>query len=584
LLKFLFLFFICFQLYAQDNNTAISINEFKISVDEFSTRLNNLPQKSRTSIADVKEDLICSLIAEAILADQVNPEQLASHEKISLLTEQYHNEALYELWMESEIRNKIRIDESELQKSFKHFREQKILEFWTFNNKESAAKTRLKLNGGGIPGMDPQNKILDFGESLPEVEEAVFYLNPGELSHPVLIDSTYYLFRLKNTITHPYHSKYDYNYWKPSLEKIIRQRKEKKILDEQLHELMKYKEFTIDGTAFNFLHDQLYPFIYSNSNTNTSSPELIQLEIGSNFNKHENSFDKVLIYFNNGNQWTVRDFWKKLAVSPYPLNYKNPYDLKPGLKDVIQRTILLETLAQNARSKGYNKTGYVQNESQMWTRNILASAYIEAQRCAVNLSESELITYYDSNKNSFIKPDLYNIVPLIVKEKSLADELYSQIINGSDIIPLSEKYSINKLGLDSSNPGIYITKDAWGPIGSALSGMRIGQVSSPLKLNDGNYALIKLLEIKNSVLYTYNEIRDKIVFILTEKKIQNAVSEYLQKVVNSYNIKINRNLIDNVEYYGGDVVVKKTHFPLRNMAPGFPVFNHRSKWYQNITK
>lgn len=571
--------FLSSVLYSQDALTAIRVNNYTISIDEFKNRLNNLPQRAAEA-AEVKEDLICTLIAEAILADY-HKQSSPADQKTALLKEQYHKEALYEQWMDEEVRSGIKITEDEIRKAYPHFRVQKIVDFWILAGKPEAEKLRTSILKKEKPARDPQVKVLEYGESLPEIEEAVFNLKNGEVTQPLQVDSLFYLFRLKETKDHPDHSKYNYQYWKPSVEKQLRLRKEKAALDSRLSILMKGKEFTINREAYNFLHDRLYPIIYGKNNPDALSPEIIQYEISSE-NSNDRLFNKVLINFNDGSEWSIGVFWKKLAVSPFPLNYKNPLDLKPGLRDVIQRTILLETVAEDAAAKGYNSKTYARNEYEMWSRNADASAYLEAERNSIVNTEAELIEYYDANKQNFMRPELFKIIPVIVKNEELAREVNRQAREGSDFIALAEKYSITKHGLNPANPGIFITKDSWGEIGKILPSLKVGEISPVIKMDDTTFAFVRLLEIQKSAPYAFDEIKGRLSSLKSDIKLQAAVSSYLEKVIDNYKIEINRKAIDKVEYYGGNMIVKKTHFPLRSAAPGFPLFNHRSKWYQKL--
>ncbi|MGE5498183.1 MAG: hypothetical protein ACM3Q2_08945, partial [Syntrophothermus sp.] len=63
----------------------IEINNKIIRQSEFKNRLNGLPQISDNEI-EVKENLICTLIAESILASEAAKENLNTNEQLKLLS------------------------------------------------------------------------------------------------------------------------------------------------------------------------------------------------------------------------------------------------------------------------------------------------------------------------------------------------------------------------------------------------------------------------------------------------------------------------------------------------------------------
>jgi len=292
--------------------------------------------------------------------------------------------------MTSEIREKVFVTTNELINAYNIFREQREVEYWTAQTlREANSLIEDILNSKSVK-YKSESKLLEYGESLEEIEEAVYNLKTGEISKPILVDSIYYIFKLTKQIPHPGYSGYDLSYWKESIEKRIRERKEKNLLDNKLSSLMLGKDFTVNRDSYNFLYEQLVPIIYGNNNIKTEAPEIIQNEIGLKETGGENDFNQSLIQFNDGSVWTVEEFWKMLSVSPYPLNYKNPADLRIGLMDVIKKTVLLISVVDDAVKKNYYESKYSKAESQMWRTNILASALMEKYRGEININEEEI--------------------------------------------------------------------------------------------------------------------------------------------------------------------------------------------------
>lgn len=563
-----------------EDDTIIQINSRKIGFQEFRSRLNDLPQALKHSGDELKEILVCTLIAETILYYEGLNKRLDTLERVRLLLNQYCNEAIYEQWMDSEVRSQVKITDNELLSAYARFKERRSVAFWTVQNVVDANALRDRILKGVAPPQKPQHKEIEYAESLDSVENAIYTLEQGEVSKPLFIDGLYYVFQLLKKEPHPEYSKNSFVFWKRSIEKKVRARKEMSLADSRLDALMKGKKYSVRTDAYDFLLSQLYPAIYDKDKLKFELPEFIQQEIGSKEIGANKLSNQPLITFNDGGEWTVGDLWKKLSVSPYPLDYRNPEDLKNGLLDVIRRIILFESIIKQGKNKGYNNSSYVRYQSQMWGNNVLAQALVHEYRKTLSIDEKDLIQYYDSTKYDYLEPERRKIIPIIVREKETAKQLHTQIIGGGDIISLAEKYSVSNINLDRENPGLYITRDTWGEIGKVAFTLRPGQVSDPISYTDSTYAIIKLLEIKHAAPYPYDEIHGKLRSILDDRKLQQQVEEFLSNAVKNYDIKINRAALSKVEYFGGTMGVKKMHFPLRSAVPGFPLFNPKARWYK----
>ncbi|RJP66696.1 MAG: peptidyl-prolyl cis-trans isomerase [Ignavibacteriales bacterium] len=582
-----FLSFISSTLYClpqQGDGIVISINDRKISLREFQSRLNDIPLITDKPLPELKEDLACTLIAEAILAFEAGKESPDKTGKAKMIIDQYWKEALYEEWMNSEIRKKITITDEEIISAYDKLKEQRLVEYWKVNSPDEADLLIAEIQNGKSILINSETKLLEYAESLEEVEDAVYNLQIGETSKPVLVDSLYYIFRLKKKIPHPDYPQNDMQYWKGVIENRIRERKERKMLDDALLILMKEKDFTVNRDSYNYLYEQLVPIVYKIDKREAEEPEIIQNEINIKLTSGENKFNQPLLKFKDGNSWTTSDFWKMLAVSPYPLNYKNPDDFRIGLMDVIKKTVLLNSVAEDAHKKNYDNSDYVKSETEMWKTNFLASELINNYRVSIKITNEELTSRYDSLKGNYIKPEMRRIIPIITKNKKLAEEIYKRIIDGEDFISLAEKSGQNINMIDKDTPGIFITGNEWGIIGKTVFGMSVGKISGIIKADDSTYSIVKLMEIREASPFLFEEIRDRLQADYENSILQREINKLLEAKAGNYKISINRNNMAKAEYSGGSMLVKKTHFPLRNAVPSFPLFNHKVKWYSSLGK
>lgn len=568
---------------AGGDETAIKVNGRKITVSEFISRLNSLPRSTKGSPEEIKENLISTLIAESVLAYEASSVKLDTSEQYRLMTEEFKKEALYEKWMDEEIRNKVRYSEKELQDMYAKMREIRTVEYWTFKTENEASEFKRIAEKDTSILIQPQTKDLICGEALEDVENAVYKLKKGGLTSPLFVENSYYVFRLKSVAPHPEYSKRNYVYWISEAETYVKDRKEKDLLNSALLVLMKGKEFTIDTKAYDYIHSKLYPIVYgSNNQLRFSSPEMIQLDLINEENNNDINIDnRTVVRFKNGEEWKVKDLWKKISVSPYPLNFKNPADLKPGLLDIIRRIIIVESIAGNAEQLGLGDSPYVRSETEMWSKNLSASYFIKNYSSSLAITDEEIAALYDTVKYNFIKPEIRKIEYIEVPSKELANSIYMQTSGGANFEDMYRKYVKNGYQTEDEI-ATFITQEMLGEIGKAAFALTPGAVSQPVKSSDTSYAVVKLLETRSAAPYPLDEIREPLKIKKRLYETIKYLNEYLSKVVKNYDISINRELIDKALFLEGNMSVKKTHFPLRNSVPSSFAFTRQAEWYKDL--
>ncbi len=564
------------------DETVLKINDRVISIDEFENRLNNIPQTLNVSEKKLKENLASTLVAESVLAFEAEKRRLDTLSRISSLIEQYRAEALFEKWMDSEIESKPEVTEEEIKEAYPRFVENRNVDFWVLPDIATAEEIRDELKVGKDLSQVPEHKQIVFAEALKRVEDVVYGLTEGEVSDPVEVDSSYYIFKLTGKEPVPENRKYGFIAMKPEIEKRIRTRKQNNLADKVLGSLMADKEFTVNREAYNFLLQQLYYTLYDKNGLKYDSPDLLQLELFQRVINPDNKFDQTIVEFNDGRSWSVMDCWRLLSVSPYPLNYRNPADLQSGLFEVLKRIILLRTVAENARGIGMDESEEVIKQTRLWSDNILAQGLISVVRSNINVSDYELMSFYDSTKYDFMKPAMRKILPIIVRDKSLAGSIYNRIVKGEDVLALGKEYSLNKIAFNSNSPGMFISENMWGDIGKEVFKMKAGEISMPVAGIDTTYAVIKLMETKEAAPYPYEEIRARLNTILVDSQLQLDMEKVLTENIGDYDIYINSELIGQAKYYGGNMGVNKSHFPLRDAIPVFPLFNSNAEWYKSL--
>lgn len=130
----------------------------------------------------------------------------------------------------------------------------------------------------------------------------------------------------------------------------------------------------------------------------------------------------------------------------------------------------------------------------------------------VVVSEKEMKSYYERNKDLFNIPDSYHLSHIIVKTKEEAKKAEKELSGGSSFRALAMERSIDEFSANQGGDiGFLNEEDERYPSEylEAAKSLKKGKWSKPFKVDDG-YAIIMLMEKVKGQSYSFNEIKDQI--------------------------------------------------------------------------
>lgn len=83
------------------------------------------------------------------------------------------------------------------------------------------------------------------------------------------------------------------------------------------------------------------------------------------------------------------------------------------------------------------------------------------------------------------------ISAIVVKEAEKAKEIWQQLQNGADFAELAKQYSIGPNRNEGGDLGYFIAGDMMKELNEVATGLRIGEFSEPIKVENGYYILLK---------------------------------------------------------------------------------------------
>lgn len=569
----------------------LEIHGTVITVEELSNRLNLAPRLDEFQPDSARrEAMVASIIAETILAREAEREHLDTMASVKMAMIECQKEAVYEQWMKNEITDKIEVTGVELQHAYQRFVEERIVDYAVFEDSASAHLVEQRVRKGepllGIAGIDgnpiSERKVIEFGGALKRVEDAIFSLKTDQETGIVRADGRYYIFQLKQVRPHPINSKYDFAYWKPGVVKRVRAQKELDRFSNMMTGIMANKRFTINKRVYDYILLEVSKRIPFGNKELLRIPEAINREFASVPDDIRSFLHEPFVRFEEGEQWTVGDFWEKLRFGPFLLNYRSNAELTNDFSHLIRTMVLFESIVREGYENHLDQNPSVKRETRMWRDDLLAKLYERRISDTLTIVESDLREYYRNNRERFANPEHRRILEIIVNDRKRATDLIERIRSGEDMKELVKQFSLRASRNQDAERGLTIQKNTWGKIGEIAFSLPMGGLYGPIDLDSSQYAIVRLEEIIKEGCRPFEEVRLDIAFEVQKRKEGYSWDQLLQERSRSYAILIDKDALQEVEVLKGTMAVRKTHFPNRYAVPFATPIDYRSPWFQRI--
>lgn len=351
----------CCQKQGQNNTPLIAtIGDRKITVSEFKDRANFNPIPGNKTQAQYKNDVLSSIVAEALLGQMENFEQ---PEIVSLLANQKKREAVIEQLWDEVIFKDIDISDPTLWDFYIKSNKQRSVEFAVFKDSSSAKNFRVEWENKNPKAKQIlQTDSISFDGNIAVLEKEVFNAPLGQISHPVKISHKYLVYKPLQEWQKKILSRQEFQQNKRSVKKqYLKFEKQKRFLS-YVKKTFKKSSYRLDQEKFKELTKYLESFLVGKEKLDGTNLELFDLL------KVKNEIDPktTMVNFGNSKSWSTETFFKRLAISPYPLNYSSKDAFRYSMIRAAKRLLDDELLFQKGLEYKMDNSNYVTWQSSMW--------------------------------------------------------------------------------------------------------------------------------------------------------------------------------------------------------------------------
>ena len=235
----------------------------------------------------------------------------------------------------------------------------------------------------------------------------------------------------------------------------------------------------------------------------------------------------------NGQKITSSDIAVALRDPRVQFDKLQPAQQKQILNNIVEQTLL----AQNAFRSDIVKTKEYKNELQKLKQNLAYQLWMRDISKTIDVSDKELRSFYEQNKNKFIKPIELKASHILVATKEEAKKIIEQLSKAKDtkalFTKLAKERSTGPSGANGGELG-WFTQDKMVPqFSQAAAKLNVGEFTKEPVQTQYGFHIIYLDDKKESSTIPFEKIKGK----LKQQLLQEKFIQKIMKIAN--NLKSN---------------------------------------------
>lgn len=207
---------------------------------------------------------------------------------------------------------------------------------------------------------------------------------------------------------------------------------------------------------------------------------------------------------------TVEEFNSKWES--VPPQYKYQYGLfgEEGKERLLDTLIKNELLYQESVKRGLDKKDEVRQRIEDIRRQIIAEQLLMDEMKKIEISDTDVINYYNSHKEEFGEPEKVRVRHILVKSETEVSSIEEKLNKGENFAKLAQEYSIDPGTKDKGGELGFFSRGQMGPeFEEAAFALKIGERSKSVKTVYG-FHIIELEERKEATEKAFGEVREEV--------------------------------------------------------------------------
>jgi len=157
----------------------------------------------------------------------------------------------------------------------------------------------------------------------------------------------------------------------------------------------------------------------------------------------------------------------------------------------------------------------------------------------VVISEEDMLTQYNNHKDRYAKPMQAHVLQIVVSSRTEANQVLRELKAGANFSTLAKERSIDNVTAANGGDLGWISsadRDLPDNVKETIASVTPGEDSNPIPV-DGQFVIVRVLERKDAVQLSYDEVKDQIRRELAMAQVE-SLDEVLDRLKTTAGVKI----------------------------------------------
>jgi foldase protein PrsA len=227
----------------------------------------------------------------------------------------------------------------------------------------------------------------------------------------------------------------------------------------------------------------------------------------------------------------------------------------------LQSWLAQEILYRQALAEQLGEKAEVKKLLGELMRGVLSQQLMNTQLASkINITETDLQTYYGANKEQYIEPAKAGISHILVGDEQQARDLIKRIKEGEDFAGLAKEFSQDQSTKESGGKiDVDVTEGSYvagvGDANEVNAGIFAAEppvvLDEPFKTEKG-WEIIRVDEKRAERQKGFDEVRQQVMMTLTNLKRQEVQQDYIEQMMEKYNVIIHTSVLNPPDKVGSE--------------------------------
>lgn len=261
----------------------------------------------------------------------------------------------------------------------------------------------------------------------------------------------------------------------------------------------------------------------------------------------------ALIENNIGNQLSpMAAFMTTEQLNEQKKKMLDEYQSPQAKQQFLQSWLAQEILYRQALEEQLADRPKVKRLLDELARGLLSQQLMNEQLASkINITETDLQTYYAANKDKYVEPAKADISHILVGEEQQARDLIKRIKDGEDFATLAKEHSQDEATKQNGGKiDVEVTPGSYVPVVGDVNGLnaKIFAAETPTVLDEPfkaekGWEIVKVETQQAERQKGFDEVRQQVMMMLASQKRQDVQQDYIKQMMDKYNVIIHTSVL-----------------------------------------